>query len=166
MDWTALLVAEDENPRSRLVTELLASDAYGSVEFLLGGFPSLTEARPELGLGDRQDIPYLNQPPQAARVVVEPVCPRLVPEPVELVELKLVGLENLDLADLFSERAGDLEELDRTPVRGEQRGPLRRRTAGGNRQGIGLALCSLFVECVENLLVEGRIPVRKKVDEQ
>lgn len=38
MDWTALLVAEDENPRSRLVTELLASDAYGSMEARAAAF--------------------------------------------------------------------------------------------------------------------------------
>ena len=30
MDWTEVLAAEDENPRSRLVTELLASPAYDS----------------------------------------------------------------------------------------------------------------------------------------
>ncbi len=38
MGWTALLVAEDENPRSRLVTELLASDAYGSMEARAAAF--------------------------------------------------------------------------------------------------------------------------------
>src|SRR5271157_840047 len=38
MDWTALLAAEDENPRSRLVTELLASDAYGSMESRAAAF--------------------------------------------------------------------------------------------------------------------------------
>ncbi len=38
MDWTALLVAEDENPRSRLVTELLASDAYGSMQARAAAF--------------------------------------------------------------------------------------------------------------------------------
>ncbi|MGZ6045521.1 MAG: hypothetical protein ACXWNW_13410, partial [Isosphaeraceae bacterium] len=30
MDWTEVLAAEEENPRSRLVTELLASPAYDS----------------------------------------------------------------------------------------------------------------------------------------
>jgi len=30
MDWTEVLAAEDENPRSRLVTEILASPAYDS----------------------------------------------------------------------------------------------------------------------------------------
>ena len=30
MDWTEVLAAEEENPRARLVTELLASSAYGS----------------------------------------------------------------------------------------------------------------------------------------
>src|SRR5208283_5266540 len=89
-----------------------------------------------------------------------------VPEPVELVELELVGLENLDLADLFSERAGNLEELDRTPVRGEQHGPLWRRTTSGDRQGIGLAFCPLLVKGVEDLFVERSVPLREEVDEQ
>ena len=30
MDWTEVLAAEEENPRARLVTELLASPAYDS----------------------------------------------------------------------------------------------------------------------------------------
>ena len=30
MDWTAVLAAEDENPRARLAAELLANPAYGS----------------------------------------------------------------------------------------------------------------------------------------
>ena len=30
MDWTEVLVAEEENPRARLAAELLASNAYGS----------------------------------------------------------------------------------------------------------------------------------------
>ena len=30
MDWTAVLAAEDENPRARLAAELLASPAYAS----------------------------------------------------------------------------------------------------------------------------------------
>ncbi|MGE5293774.1 MAG: hypothetical protein ACM3VT_03005 [Solirubrobacterales bacterium] len=30
MDWTAVLVAEDQNPRARLATEILASPAYDS----------------------------------------------------------------------------------------------------------------------------------------
>ena len=30
MDWTEVLAAEEENPRSRLVTEILASPAYDS----------------------------------------------------------------------------------------------------------------------------------------
>jgi len=30
MDWTEVLAAEEENPRSRLVTEIMASSAYGS----------------------------------------------------------------------------------------------------------------------------------------
>ena len=38
MDWTALLAAEDENPRSRLVTELLASHAYGSMQARAAAF--------------------------------------------------------------------------------------------------------------------------------
>ena len=29
MDWTEVLAAEEENPRSRLVTEIMASSAYG-----------------------------------------------------------------------------------------------------------------------------------------
>jgi hypothetical protein len=32
MDWTAILAAEDENPRARLVAELMASTAYESIE--------------------------------------------------------------------------------------------------------------------------------------
>jgi hypothetical protein len=32
MDWTAILATEDENPRARLVRELLASNAYDSIE--------------------------------------------------------------------------------------------------------------------------------------
>ena len=31
MDWTAVLVAEDQNPRARLATEILASPAYDSI---------------------------------------------------------------------------------------------------------------------------------------
>ena len=30
MDWTEVLAAEEENPRSRLVTEILASPTYDS----------------------------------------------------------------------------------------------------------------------------------------
>jgi hypothetical protein len=30
MDWTAVLVAEEENPRARLVTEILANPTYDS----------------------------------------------------------------------------------------------------------------------------------------
>jgi hypothetical protein len=30
MDWTEVLAAEEENPRARLVTEILASTAYDS----------------------------------------------------------------------------------------------------------------------------------------
>jgi hypothetical protein len=38
MDWTAILAAEDENPRARLAAELMASDAYGSIEARAAAF--------------------------------------------------------------------------------------------------------------------------------
>jgi len=38
MDWTEVLAAEAENPRSRLVTELLASTEYGSTAARIEAF--------------------------------------------------------------------------------------------------------------------------------
>jgi hypothetical protein len=38
MDWTAILAAEDENPRARLTAEILASNTYESMEAKAGAF--------------------------------------------------------------------------------------------------------------------------------
>ena len=38
MDWTAVLVAEDQNPRARLAAELLASTAYDSTAVRVKAF--------------------------------------------------------------------------------------------------------------------------------
>ena len=62
MDWTEVLAAEEENPRARLVTEILASPAYDSTAARVKAFveqgegagrPSSTTASSAMGAGMR-----------------------------------------------------------------------------------------------------------------
>ena len=119
-----------------------------SLSFCCAASQPLRELRPELALGNRQNVADLHQPPQAARVVVEPIGLLVVPKLKELVDLKLVRLQHLELVDLGLQLVGDLEELDRSPVRRQQRSPLRCRAAGGDGECVFLALGPFLVQVV------------------
>src|SRR6266404_2873877 len=85
---------------------------------------------------------------------------------MELLELKLVRLQHLELVDLCLELVGDLEKLDRSPIGRQQGAPLWRRASGGNRQGVFLAFSALFIERLQNRLVEVLLAIRQQVDQE
>ena len=90
----------------------------------------------------------------------------VVPKLKELLDLKLVRFQHLELVDLGLQLVGDLEELDRSPIRRQQRTPLRRRTPSGDGERVFLAFGPFFIQVVQNRLVIFLLAVRQEVDQQ